>query len=220
MRKAPHLWREWSTKLSMELYADQLAVALRAARLLRPGGRMVYRSLANPWHILGAWGVYRVRGRGNGGKAGKGWKRYEKVTLWRLWLEKLRLIKSLTHPGIPSTSWKFGMRQALKPRHLQLVTSGERSCCVRDLAGSSSSCSSDMIRSLTVSRDPKTLFDLLQIRKLVVVVVVTAALTCSIACYHTLPLSEVTISLHLRLWWMFVGSWPCAHRPDCSGGRP
>lgn len=42
LRKAPHLWREWSTKLSMELHADQLAVALRAARLLRPGGRMVY----------------------------------------------------------------------------------------------------------------------------------------------------------------------------------
>lgn len=45
LRKAPHLWREWGSKLSMELHADQLAVALRAARLLRPGGRMVYRYL-------------------------------------------------------------------------------------------------------------------------------------------------------------------------------
>lgn len=42
LRKAPHLWREWSAKTALELHADQLAVALRGARLLRIGGRMVY----------------------------------------------------------------------------------------------------------------------------------------------------------------------------------
>merc|ERR1712207_47007 len=39
---SPHLWREWTPKLSLELQSDQLAVALRAARLLKVGGRMVY----------------------------------------------------------------------------------------------------------------------------------------------------------------------------------
>lgn len=42
MRKSPHLWREWTPKHSLELNTDQLAVALRAARLLKVGGRMVY----------------------------------------------------------------------------------------------------------------------------------------------------------------------------------
>lgn len=42
LRKSPHLWREWSPKLSLELHCDQLSVALRAARLLKIGGRMVY----------------------------------------------------------------------------------------------------------------------------------------------------------------------------------
>lgn len=42
LRKAPHLWREWSVKTALELHADQLAVALRGARLLRVGGRLVY----------------------------------------------------------------------------------------------------------------------------------------------------------------------------------
>ncbi|CAK9073703.1 unnamed protein product [Durusdinium trenchii] len=42
LRKSPHLWREWSSRLSLELHAEQLAVALRSVRLLRGGGRMVY----------------------------------------------------------------------------------------------------------------------------------------------------------------------------------
>jgi len=42
LRKAPHLWREWHPKLSAELHSSQLAIALRAARLLKVGGRMVY----------------------------------------------------------------------------------------------------------------------------------------------------------------------------------
>ncbi|CAJ1342738.1 unnamed protein product [Effrenium voratum] len=42
LRKAPHLWREWSSKHSLELHPEQLAVARRAARLLKTGGRMVY----------------------------------------------------------------------------------------------------------------------------------------------------------------------------------
>ena len=51
LRKSPHLWREWSSKLSLELHPDQLAVALRAARLLRVGGRMVYSCLAEWWVV-------------------------------------------------------------------------------------------------------------------------------------------------------------------------
>eukprot|EP00439_Symbiodinium_sp_Y106_P015802 s2570_g2.t1 len=42
LRKSPHLWREWTPKLGLELHASQLAVALRALRLLRVGGRLVY----------------------------------------------------------------------------------------------------------------------------------------------------------------------------------
>ncbi|CAE7921756.1 nsun2, partial [Symbiodinium necroappetens] len=42
LRKSPHLWREWTPKLGLELHASQLAVALRALRLLRIGGRLVY----------------------------------------------------------------------------------------------------------------------------------------------------------------------------------
>jgi len=42
LRKAPHLWREWHPKMSLELHPGQLAIALRAARLLKVGGRMVY----------------------------------------------------------------------------------------------------------------------------------------------------------------------------------
>jgi len=42
LRKSVHLWREWNPKTSLELHSDQLAVALRAARLLKVGGRMVY----------------------------------------------------------------------------------------------------------------------------------------------------------------------------------
>jgi len=42
LRKEPHMWRRWNIKASLELHKDQLAVALRAARLLKVGGRMVY----------------------------------------------------------------------------------------------------------------------------------------------------------------------------------
>jgi hypothetical protein len=63
----------------MELHADQLAVALRAARLLRSGGRMVYRSLAHPWCIGCLQGPWQL------GEMGA---KLEKLTLW---LEKLRL---------------------------------------------------------------------------------------------------------------------------------
>eukprot|EP00913_Durusdinium_trenchii_P018639 g17516.t1 len=45
LRKSPHLWREWSSRLSLELHAEQLAVALRSVRLLRGGGRMCLRIL-------------------------------------------------------------------------------------------------------------------------------------------------------------------------------
>ena len=53
LRKAPHLWREWSSKHSLELHPEQLAVARRAARLLKTGGRMVYSASTSDWAIGG-----------------------------------------------------------------------------------------------------------------------------------------------------------------------
>eukprot|EP00755_Sulcionema_specki_P028134 Sspe_Gene.89237::Locus_61050_Transcript_1_1_Confidence_1.000_Length_2082::g.89237::m.89237/K15335/NSUN2; tRNA (cytosine34-C5)-methyltransferase len=41
-RKAPFSWRTWHPANSVKLHADQIAIALRACRLLRTGGRMVY----------------------------------------------------------------------------------------------------------------------------------------------------------------------------------
>eukprot|EP00929_Paragymnodinium_shiwhaense_P110982 TRINITY_DN7837_c0_g1_i1.p1 TRINITY_DN7837_c0_g1~~TRINITY_DN7837_c0_g1_i1.p1 ORF type:complete len:797 (-),score=191.71 TRINITY_DN7837_c0_g1_i1:183-2501(-) len=42
LRKEPHMWRRWNVRDSLELHSDQLAIALRAARLLDVGGQMVY----------------------------------------------------------------------------------------------------------------------------------------------------------------------------------
>eukprot|EP01064_Diplonema_japonicum_P037418 TRINITY_DN8749_c0_g1_i1.p1 TRINITY_DN8749_c0_g1~~TRINITY_DN8749_c0_g1_i1.p1 ORF type:complete len:742 (+),score=162.74 TRINITY_DN8749_c0_g1_i1:48-2273(+) len=41
-RKAPHMWREWHPKNSIQLHKDQVLVALRAAKLLQIGGKFVY----------------------------------------------------------------------------------------------------------------------------------------------------------------------------------
>lgn len=42
MRKAPDIWRRWSTASGNGLHGLQLKIALRAFQLLRVGGRLVY----------------------------------------------------------------------------------------------------------------------------------------------------------------------------------
>ncbi|KAJ9455678.1 tRNA (cytosine(34)-C(5))-methyltransferase [Diplonema papillatum] len=42
LRKAPHMWREWHPKHSISLHADQIRIALRAARLVSVAGRVLY----------------------------------------------------------------------------------------------------------------------------------------------------------------------------------
>jgi len=42
LRKNPRLWNQWNFHLTLGHHATQLGIALRAARLLKVGGRMVY----------------------------------------------------------------------------------------------------------------------------------------------------------------------------------
>ena len=49
MRKSPELWRRWAARIGSELHPTQLAIACRAARLVRTGGRLVYSTCSlNP----------------------------------------------------------------------------------------------------------------------------------------------------------------------------
>ena len=42
LRKQPQIWRKWSTNAGAGLHALQIMIALRGARVLKPGGLMVY----------------------------------------------------------------------------------------------------------------------------------------------------------------------------------
>lgn len=48
-RKAPHLWRLFRPRMALEMHPLQVTIATAAARLLKPGGRMVYSTCSiNP----------------------------------------------------------------------------------------------------------------------------------------------------------------------------